>query len=164
MTRVGATYEAGVILSSLAPGKGTLTLTENDTVVFKDEVEFDSGKTRFAFPLYARGAGYYEYVARIKVPEGEDGRIENNEASNSLYLQGEGRVLMITDRAGDPADWQLLKKAIQDEGRAVETLDAASLWKATLLGANLNRAQMAGTVLPDGSRKTHFTSLKKFTG
>ena len=97
--KAGETYEAAIILSSLQPGSGTLTLKENDNLIFKQDVQFAAGKNRYVLPLYLREPGYYEYVARIEVPPGMDGWPQNNIAINHLYLKGEGKVLLVTDPA-----------------------------------------------------------------
>ena len=60
MVKVGDTYEAAIILSSLQAGTGTLVLMENDQEVHRQTVSFQAGKNRFAMPLHFRTAGYYE--------------------------------------------------------------------------------------------------------
>jgi uncharacterized membrane protein/Mg-chelatase subunit ChlD len=119
--KVGETYEASVILTSLKPGNGTLVLRENGEEICREPVSFGAGKTRFSLPLYLRQPGYYEYVATIEVPPGRDGWEENNIAINYLYLKGEGKVLLVTDPAGDPRDWQQLAGAMTASELAVET-------------------------------------------
>ncbi|MFH0911004.1 MAG: glutamine amidotransferase, partial [Planctomycetota bacterium] len=120
--REGETYEAAALLSSLAPGTGTLTLRENGAVIGEKTVEFEAGKNKYVLPLYLRGPGYYEYVATIDVPKGRDGWTENNVAINSLYLKGEGKVLVVTDPDGESADWERLADALRKSKRLVEIL------------------------------------------
>lgn len=122
--RIGETYEAGVILSSLQDGKGKLAIYENDDLLHEEDVTFKAGKNRYSMPLHLRNAGYYEYRALIKVPEGKDGWKENNLAVNSLYLQGKGKVLIVTHPNGDPRDWQILSEAIKTSKREVKVIDA----------------------------------------
>ena len=43
-------------------------------------------------------------------------------------------------------------------------LNQAVLIEANLKGADLERAGLEGTILPDGKKKGPFTSLRKFTG
>ncbi len=100
IVKPGETYEASVVLSSLAAGTGVLTLSENDQVVAEQPVTFAEGKNRFTLPLYMRGPGFYEYTAHIRVPGGDDGWDENNLAVNHLYLRGKGRVLVVAGVAG----------------------------------------------------------------
>jgi uncharacterized membrane protein/Mg-chelatase subunit ChlD len=118
--RIGETYEASVVLSSLRAGGGKLTLTENGERIFEQEVEFDPGKNRYTLPLYLRGAGFYEYVATIEVPPDRDGWLENNVAVNQLYLKGKGRTLVVMDPQGDPRDWRTFVEALREAGKAVE--------------------------------------------
>jgi uncharacterized membrane protein len=122
--RVGETYEAAVVLSSLQPGGGTLTLTENGQVIYEGQVEFEAGKNRYVLPLHLREPGYYEYVAAVEVPPGEDGWRENNRAVNHLYLKGEGKLLLVTDPTGDTRDWQPLSGALGKARFVVERGEA----------------------------------------
>jgi len=122
--KVGEAYEASVVLSSLQDGSGRLVLRENGQEIFADEVEFTAGKNRFSLPLRLRGPGYYEYLARIEVPPGRDGWAENNIAVGHLYLEGEGRVLLVTDPSGDPRDWRELERALKGAERLVERTES----------------------------------------
>jgi uncharacterized membrane protein len=118
--KVGEAYEASVVLSSLQDGSGKLVLRENGQEIFAEEVEFSEGKNRYSLPLRLRSPGYYEYLARIEVPPGRDGWAENNVAVSHLYLEGEGRVLLVTDPAGDARDWTELARALKAAERVVE--------------------------------------------
>jgi hypothetical protein len=120
VVKQGETYEATVLLSSLAPGSGKLRLAENGQTVFEKEVTYVAGKNRLSLPLPQRGPGYYEYVAGIEVPKGEDAWAENNLASGDLYLKGEGKVLVITDARGDTRDWEALVTALKQSERIVQ--------------------------------------------
>jgi uncharacterized membrane protein len=122
--KIGETYEASVLLNSLQPGDGKLVLRENDKVIAQQTVHYDRGKNRYTLPLYFREPGYYEYVATIEPPPGQDGWQENNTAINFLYLKGEGKVLLVTDPQGDPRDWETLVKALKDAKRLVEVRSA----------------------------------------
>ena len=126
--RQGETYEAGVVLSSLKEGKGTLVLTENGQEVASEPVEYDAGKNRYTFPVRLRGPGYYEYAATIRPADDAagnpaDGLAENNTALNYLYLEGAGKVLVVTDPAGDPRDIESFVAAAREGEREVTTLD-----------------------------------------
>jgi uncharacterized membrane protein len=127
--RRGETYEAAAILSSLRAGAGELVLEENGEVVFRGEVQFQPGKNRFALPIYMREPGYYQYVARIEVPDGMDGWPQNNVAINHLNLRGEGKVLVVTSPASqaDPRDWEPFVDALQQARVKVEVRDAFAL-------------------------------------
>jgi uncharacterized membrane protein len=124
VVKAGETYNASVVLSSLQAGKGKMVLRENDRVIYEGEVEFTAGKNRFDLPLYLREPGYYEYTATIEAPPGMDGWQENNIAVNHLFLRGEGKVMLVTDPAGDPRDWQTLERALHEGRFATERVDA----------------------------------------
>jgi len=113
LVKARETYEAAVVLSSLQAGFGRLVLRENGEVIHEEEhVEYGAGKTRYALSLYMRGPGYFEYEATIEPPAGMDGWRENNKAVGHLYLQGEGKVLLVRDRDGDERDWVVLEEAL----------------------------------------------------
>jgi uncharacterized membrane protein len=122
--KIGETYEATVLLNSLQPGDGKLVLRENGNVIAEQTVHYERGKNRYALPLYLREPGYYEYVATIEPPAGQDGWQENNTAINFLYLKGEGKVLLVTDPQGDPRDWETLVKALKEAKRLVDVKSA----------------------------------------
>jgi Ca-activated chloride channel homolog len=122
--KIGETYEATVLLNSLQAGDGKLVLKENGNVIAEQTVHYERGKNRYALPLYLREPGYYEYVATIEPPAGQDGWQENNTAINFLYLKGEGKVLLVTDPQGDPRDWETLVKALKDAKRLVDVKSA----------------------------------------
>ena len=118
--KMGESYEAGIVLSSLNAGEGTLTIEENGQKIAEEPVKFQAGKNRYSFPIQLRTAGYYEYTARIEVPRGKDSIDKNNRVVNSLFLEGEGKVLLVTDPQGEPRDWQPLAQALRDTRHAVE--------------------------------------------
>jgi len=120
VVKQGETYEATVLLSSLQAGKGRLRFAENGKNIFEKEIVYQAGKNRCSLPLPQRGPGYYEYVATIEVPRGEDSWSENNIAMGDLYLKGEGKVLVVTDARGDARDWESLVAALKQGERIVQ--------------------------------------------
>lgn len=122
--KVGENYEAAVVLSSLNAGEGTVRLEENGQAIAEQKVKFQAGKNRFTFPIQLRNPGYYEYTANIEVPRGKDNIDKNNKVINSLFLEGEGKVLVVTDPQGEEKDWTQLVKAIRESQHAVEVQSA----------------------------------------
>lgn len=126
-TKIGETYEATIILSSLTDGEGELILQENGRAFEPQRIEYKAGKNRYSIPIRLREPGYYEYEATIEVPRDRDGWRRNNKAISYLYLKGEGKVLLVTDPSGDRRDWQTLVDALREAERAVEIIDAYQL-------------------------------------
>ena len=122
--KMGESYEAGIVLSSLNAGEGTLIIEENGQKIAEESVKFQPGKNRYTFPVQLRTAGYYEYTARIEVPRGKDSIDKNNRVVNSLFLEGEGKVLLVTDPSGDERDWKQLAQALKETKHAVEVRNA----------------------------------------
>ena len=118
--KLGETYEADVVLSSLKDGNGRLVLAENGKTISEREIRFPAGKSRYTFPIYLRTAGYYEYSATIVVNPEADSWKENNTVLDYLFVEGEGKVLVVTDPKGNPADHQSLVRAIREGKGAVE--------------------------------------------
>lgn len=122
--RLGETYEAATVLTSLKDGEGTLVLLQNGEELTREDVTFKAGKNRFAVPIKVDAPGYYEYKARIEVSAEKDRRVENNEVENYLYIEGAGRVLIVTDHRGDPKEWRYVQEALQNGEREVETVSS----------------------------------------
>lgn len=122
--RLGETYEASVVLSSLGPGNGTLVLAQGDTILERRDVQFDTGKSRFTFPIKVETPGYYEYTARIESPPQFDNRPENNQVRNYLFIDGPGRILVVTDPQGDATEWSFFEQALRQGEREVEVRNA----------------------------------------
>ena len=122
--RLGETYEASVVLTSLSAGSGFLVLEQNEEELARVPVEFSAGRSRFSLPIQVQSPGYYEYTARIEVPAGRDSRVENNEARNYLFIDGPGRILLVTDPEGDPEEWRYFEQALRQGERQVEVISA----------------------------------------
>ena len=121
--KIGESYEAGIVLSSLSAGEGTLRLEENGEKIAEQTVQFQAGKNRYSIPIQLRSPGYFEYVATIEVPRGKDSLEKNNKVINSLYLEGEGKVLLVVDREpGNERDWQPLRDALRETEHVVDIM------------------------------------------
>ena len=118
--KIGENYEAAIVLSSLQAGDGDLVLRENGEIIAQAPVKFEAGKNRYVFPIKLREPGYYEYTATIEVPRGNDQLKENNTVLNYIFVEGEGKVLVVTDPQGDDRDWEKLVQTVKDSERAVE--------------------------------------------
>lgn len=121
--KVGQDYSASVVLSSLQAGTGTLRLAENGEEIAEAPIEFKAGMNRYEIPLRLRDAGYYEYSATIDVSRSQDNLRQNNTVMNYLYVEGDGKVLVVTDPEGDAQDWQPLVGALKAAERSVAVTD-----------------------------------------
>ncbi|MEW4489735.1 VWA domain-containing protein [Thalassoglobus sp. JC818] len=125
--KIGEPYEASVVISSLQAGKGKLIIEENGEPITEDPIEitFEEGKNRIDIPIYLRSPGYYEYEATLIPEEGADGRDENNRAVGYIYVEGEGKVLIVRDPIrDDDRDYEHLARAIREGERAIEVVDS----------------------------------------
>ena len=176
--KVGESYEAGMLVKSLNDGKGKLVLRENGNLIAEQDIEYKAGTNRFTVPITLRSTGYYEYTATIEVPKAQDSLPQNNTVLNYIFVEGEGKVLLVTDGSGDRRDWDRLEKAIRDGERAVERIDgmdmprdAASLMPYDCIvvrerpARSIRRSATAGGArcrlqpglgLPDGRRAEQF--------
>jgi Ca-activated chloride channel homolog len=125
--KLGETYEAATVLTSLKDGTGTLVLMQNDEELQRMPVEFKAGKNRFAVPIKVDVPGYYEYETRIEVPSNRDYRSENNAVRNYLYIDGPGKVLIVHARGANPKEWQYVQQALLEGEREVEVVNANNL-------------------------------------
>ncbi len=122
--KLGENYKASVLLSSLVADKARLVLRENTRIISEQDIELEAGKTRIDIPIKVGEPGYYEYKATIETDEGSDHLSLNNSVLNYLYVEGQGKVLVVHDPAGDPSDWEPLTQAIQEGERDVQVLEA----------------------------------------
>lgn len=113
-------YEASVMVSSLGETVGKLVLRENGRIIASNAVDLKPGLNQFSLPIRVDKPGYYEYQAAIELADGEDNLSQNNAAENFLFVEGTGRVLIVTAPAGDPREWQPLVDSIERDGRIVE--------------------------------------------
>ncbi|HXY32648.1 MAG TPA: VWA domain-containing protein [Planctomycetaceae bacterium] len=122
--KIGDSYEAVIVLSSLQNGSGRLVVREQGRVISEQPVEFRAGKNRYVVPIKLREPGYYEYSATIETPTGADQLKQNNTVLNYLYVKGEGRVMVVRDSAGKAEDWKSLVGALRAEQRLVDIFTA----------------------------------------
>lgn len=125
--KLGESYEAGMLVKALSGGKGKLVLRENGNVIAEQEIEYKEGTNRYTVPITLRSTGYYEYTASIEVPKAQDSLSQNNSVLNYIFVEGEGKVLLVTDGSGDRRDWENLERAIRDGERAVERIDGMDM-------------------------------------
>ena len=132
--KLGETYNASVLVSTLQDETGTLTLTENGREIGRVPVELTAGKNRVRLPLRLREAGFYEYEARLDVDPGQPTDLEpdgqphdfleaNNRALGSIFVKGRGRVLLVIDGQDDEARWAPLAAAIQETERILDVAE-----------------------------------------
>ncbi|MGC1274180.1 MAG: VWA domain-containing protein [Planctomycetaceae bacterium] len=125
--KLGENYEASIVLASLAKGKGKLVLRENGEVIAEREVEFEAGKNRFSVPIALREPAYYEYAATIETAPDDDHLKQNNTVVSYLFVEGEGKVLLVTSPEADDREWQRLAKTLRDADRLVDHVVAYDL-------------------------------------
>lgn len=125
-------YEASVLLSSLKAGEGTLVLRENGRQIASSTVTFRSGRNRYSLPVTVKDSGYFEYEASIEVEDQQDNLAQNNSVAAYLYVEGEGRILLITDPEGDKREWLPLAESIRRNGKLVDVRTAYELPDSTL--------------------------------
>jgi Ca-activated chloride channel homolog len=122
--KLGENYVASALISSLQADKGRLVLRENRRIIWEEPIEFAAGKTRIEIPITVGEPGYYEYQATLETEADADNLTQNNDATNYLYVEGQGKTLLVVDPLGDERDWRSLRQAILDAERDVQTLEA----------------------------------------
>jgi len=120
-------YDASVVVSSLQAGKGRLKLTENGQLIADVPIEYQQGKNRYDLPMELKTPGYLEYQATIEPEEGQDHLVQNNRADGYLYIEGKGKVLLVSDPAGTDEEWKALARALRSAEREVEVVPALNV-------------------------------------
>ncbi len=118
--KLGENYEASIVLSSLSDGKGRLVLRENGELLDSFEVEYTAGKNRYTVPIQVREPAYYEYAATIETAPDDDQLVQNNTVVSYLFVEGEGKVLLVTSPEADDRQWRRLTQTLRDADRLVD--------------------------------------------
>ena len=92
-------FDMSVHINSIQSTPATLLIFRNDVEIIKQEIRLKSGENTFILPVRIKTPGFYKYTARIVAPN--DTIVENNESSNFVYIQGESRVLFVTEDGDD---------------------------------------------------------------
>ncbi len=140
--KIGENYEADIVLTSRKAGTGRLVLKENGRTVFDDAVEFPAGKHRVTLPIKLREPGYYEYTATIRPDEAayaeanpDSGRLDyvkaNNSVRNFIFIEGEGKILLVYDPS-DELDRSALIKSLKGGKRYVEEMASVDFPRTSL--------------------------------
>ncbi|MGE4003232.1 MAG: VWA domain-containing protein, partial [Planctomycetaceae bacterium] len=125
--KLGENYKASELLSSLIEDTARLVLQENGRTIAEQEIQLEAGKTRIDIPIKVGEPGYYEYKATLETEQGHDQLTLNNSVVNYLYVEGQGKVLIVKDPAGDEADSRSLVRAIREGERVVQEIEAYDL-------------------------------------
>lgn len=125
--KLGENYEAVILLAALKAGTGTLILRENGEIIAQQEVEYAAGKNRFTVPITLREPAYYEYAATIETAPDDDHLRQNNTVVSYLFVEGEGKVLLVTAPDAEDREWQKLAQTLRDGDRLVEQISSYDL-------------------------------------
>lgn len=125
--RAGRTDEATVQISALTDGVGRLTVSDNGVVVAEQQVTYKSGANQFLIPLPEAHPGYHEYVANIEVAPARDALKQNNTVSNELFVDGDRKVLLVTNGVRKWLDLPPLEVAIRKAAHQIEIIGPQSL-------------------------------------
>lgn len=97
--RKGQRINLDVVVESTIAGPATLRILAGSEVVSEQQVQLQTGRQTFSYPLEANIDGFVRYQAEI-VAEG-DTRAQNNLAAALVDVQGEPRVLLVEGGPGD---------------------------------------------------------------
>jgi Mg-chelatase subunit ChlD len=95
----------------------TLRLLSDQDVLAEQQVQLAVGVNRYSFTVPAEGQGFQRY--RVQVDPAEDGRVQNNEATALVQVQGPPRVLLVE---GQPQDAVAFANALSAANITVETV------------------------------------------
>lgn len=124
---VGETYDATVVLSATVAGKGLLTLNEEGRRTAKQSIDYTAGQNKFTVPFTVDRVGYHDYIASLEVARHLDNLTQNNTALNSLYVDGDRKVLLVTDGIGNRNYRVPFAEAVAKTTSALEVISAIAL-------------------------------------
>ena len=98
-----------------------------------------------------REPAYYEYAATIETPPDLDHLKQNNTVVSYLFVEGEGKVLLVTSPEADDREWRSLAKTLRDADRLVEQISSYDLPRDVLEDVYWrNAARLFGLSAPPG--------------
>ncbi len=115
--RIGQEVPLKVIVESDVAQPARLRLLAERTVIVDQEVQLEPGLNEFRFQVPAEEQGFRRFRARIEPLQ--DNRLQNNEASALVQVQGEPRVLLVEGAAGDARNLQAALEASTIEVRVL---------------------------------------------
>lgn len=115
--RIGQEVPLTVIVESDVAQPARLRLFAERTVIVDQAVQLEPGLNEFSFRVPAEEQGFRRYRARIEPLQ--DNRLQNNEASALVQVQGEPRVLLVEGAAGDARNLQAALEASTIEVRVL---------------------------------------------
>lgn len=118
----GRPDEATVLLSALTDGVGTLTIVDNGNVVATQEVSYKAGSNQFLIPLPKAPSGYHQYLANIDVAPSQDALKQNNSMTNELFIDGNRKVLLVTNSLSKWLQLPPLEVAIRQAADQIEMI------------------------------------------
>lgn len=122
----GESFDVSIVVEAQEPGTGYVILSGESGTVKSEKVAFGAGKTPFKISLTASNADYYKLKAAIsaRTDTKRDHLKQNNVVRNYMYVEGEGKVLVVTDPLGNENDWSDLVSIIKATDRVVDIMDA----------------------------------------
>ena len=130
--RVGQSIDLRCFIRSQGGAKGTLYLTENGRRVDLDSaapgegraIELSSGPNTVEIPVSVDRSGAQRYEAVFEPDEeSRDGIVQNKRGATTVFVSGEGRVLVV----GAPEESEAVVGALQAGGISVETAPPEAL-------------------------------------
>lgn len=110
------------VVESNQPQRATMRIFADQDVVFEEQVELDVGVNEIPVRVMANGQGFHRY--RVQIEPELDARVQNNESSALVYIQGPPRVLLVANSTDDVAN---LAAALQATGVAADVVAPASM-------------------------------------
>ena len=105
----GQTFDAKIFIESELAQRVTMRIYRNDEFLGEQAVELEAGKNLFSFPQTLENPGFYDY--EVKIEARGDAIIQNNEAVSYTTIQGDPRVLIISE---NPEADQMLASVLRD--------------------------------------------------
>lgn len=125
--RTGRSDEATVLLSSLTDGVGNLTVGDNGIVVARQQVNYKAGSNQFKVPLPEPRTGFHQYFANIDVAPSQDALKQNNTTTNDLLIDGNRKVLLVTNSLAKWLDLPPLEAEIRRAADQIEMINPQDL-------------------------------------
>ena len=120
----GQSFDIGVSIHAEVATLATLLIYSGGSLIHEEDLELQSGDTRYSLTQTSEDSGFLDFSAQIVVPGENDSFSQNNLLSAFSQVVGPARVLLVR---ADESETQHLLPALEQAGVLVEVADPADL-------------------------------------
>ena len=118
------TFDISVSIHAEAATPATLLIFSGGSLIHEEELNLQSGDTRYALTQTSEQSGFLDFTAQIIVPGESDNFTQNNQLSAFSQVVGPARILLVSE---DESETQHLRPALEQAGVLVDVVTPPGL-------------------------------------